>query len=166
MPVPGSAQEFVVDHEAALRDPDALGRCVVILDVVGHIEAVGLGELLALRGVVVTVVTPFALPICLDRETLGYALPRAVRAGMRWRPNTAIAAIGAHEVTLVDVLSRQTETLRGVDSIVIRTHGIADDSLYLALLGRVPELLRIGDAVAVRTCDRAVFDGHLAGRRV
>ena len=166
MPVPGSAQEFVVDHETALRDPDALGRCVVILDVVGHIEAVGLGELLALRGVAVTVVTPFALPICLDRETLGYALPRAVRDGMRWRPNTAIAAIGAHEVTLVDVLSRQTETLRGVDSVVIRTHGIADDSLYLALQGRVPELLRIGDAVAVRTCDRAIFDGHLAGRRI
>ena len=166
MPVPGSQQDFVLDHEAALQRAGALGRRVIILDVVGHIEAIGLGELLARQGVEVNVVTPFPLPICLDRETLGYALPRAVQAGMRWRPNTAIAAIGAHDVTLVDVLSRQTETVTAVDTVVIRTHGVPDDALYLGLQGRVPELLRVGDAVAVRPCDRAIFDGHLAGRRV
>jgi 2,4-dienoyl-CoA reductase-like NADH-dependent reductase (Old Yellow Enzyme family) len=166
MPVPGSQQAFVLDHEAALQRCETLGQRVVVLDVVGHIEAIGLGELLARQGVEVTVVTPFALPICLDRETLAYALPRAARAGMRWRPNTAIAAIGEHQVTLVDVLSRQTEILRDVDTVVIRTHGVADDALYFALRGRVPELLRVGDAVAVRPCDRAIFDGHMAGRQV
>jgi 2,4-dienoyl-CoA reductase-like NADH-dependent reductase (Old Yellow Enzyme family) len=164
MPVPGSEQEFVIDHEDALRRCEQLGRRIVVLDVVGHIEAIGLGELLARRGVEVTVVTPFAMPICLDRETLGYALPRAARAGMRWRPNTAIAAIGEHTVTLVDVLSRQTEIVPDVDTVVIRTHGVADDALYFALQGRVPELMRVGDAVAVRLCDRAIFDGHMAGR--
>jgi 2,4-dienoyl-CoA reductase-like NADH-dependent reductase (Old Yellow Enzyme family) len=164
MPVPGSAQDFVLDHEVALQRADTLGRRVVILDVVGHIEAIGLGELLAQQGTDVTVVTPFPLPICLDRETLGYALPRAVRAGMRWRPNTAIAAIGAHTVTLVDTLSRQTETLDQIDTVVIRTHGVADDALYFALQGRGPEVVRVGDAVAVRQCDRAIFDGHMAGR--
>jgi 2,4-dienoyl-CoA reductase-like NADH-dependent reductase (Old Yellow Enzyme family) len=166
MPVRGSEQDWVLDHERALQQVDALGRRVVVLDVVGHIEAIGLGELLARRRVEVTVVTPFALPICLDRETLGYALPRAVQAGMRWRPNTAIAAIGEHAVTLVDVLSRATEELADVDTVVIRTHGIADDALYFALQGRVPELVRAGDAVAVRLCDRAIFDGHMAGRTV
>jgi hypothetical protein len=69
-------------------------------------------------------------------------------------------------VTLVDVLSRQTEQVADVDTVVIRTHGIADDGLYFALQGRVPEVLRIGDAVAVRTCDRAIFDGHMAGRKI
>ena len=136
MPVPGSEQDFVLDHETALRRAAGLGRRVVILDVVGHIEAIGLGELLARQQVEVTVVTPFPLPICLDRETLGYALPRAVRAGMRWRPNTAIAAIGEHAVVLVDVLSRQMETVDGVDTVVIRTHGVAEDALYFALQGR------------------------------
>jgi 2,4-dienoyl-CoA reductase-like NADH-dependent reductase (Old Yellow Enzyme family) len=166
MPVRGSEQTFVLDHEAALRRADKLGRRVVIFDVVGHIEAIGLGELLARRGVDVSVVTPFALPICLDRETLGYALPRAVRAGMRWRPNTAIAAIGEHAVTLVDVLSQKTETVANVDTVVIRTHGVAEDALYFALRDRVAQVVRVGDAVAVRTCDRAIFDGHMAGRAV
>src|SRR6185369_14809622 len=58
MPVPGSAQDFVLDHEVALQRADTLGRRVVILDVVGHIEAIGLGELLAQQGTDVTVVTP------------------------------------------------------------------------------------------------------------
>ncbi len=164
MPVPGWEQPFVIDHEQALRRPHTLGRRVVVYDVVGHIEAIGLGELLAHLGVEVTVATPFALPMNLDRETIGYALPRAARAGMRWRPNTALVSIGDHEVVLADVLSRQLETCTGIDTVVIRTHGEPDDALYFALQGRVPHLVRAGDAVAVRPADRAIFDGHMAGR--
>jgi 2,4-dienoyl-CoA reductase-like NADH-dependent reductase (Old Yellow Enzyme family) len=166
MPVAGAEQEFVIDHEQALLRAASLGERIFILDVVGHIEGIGLGELLARMGKEVTLAMPFSTPINLERETIGYALPRAAQAGMRWRPNTAVAAIGDHEVTVVDVLSRRVETLRGLDTVVIRTHGVPDDALYFALLGRVPEVIRIGDAVAVRPADRAIFDGHLAGRRV
>jgi NADPH-dependent 2,4-dienoyl-CoA reductase/sulfur reductase-like enzyme len=164
MPVAGSEQSFVVDHETALLQPEQLGTRVLIFDVVGHIEAIGLGELLARRGVEVTVATPFAAPLCLDRETIGYALPRAVKAGMRWRPNTGVLAIGDHAATLVDVYARQPETLAPLDSVVIRTHGVADEALYFALCQRGADVRRVGDAVAVRWADRAISDGHLAGR--
>jgi 2,4-dienoyl-CoA reductase-like NADH-dependent reductase (Old Yellow Enzyme family) len=164
MPIPGAEQPFVLDHEAALARAEHLGRRVIILDVVGHIEAIGLGELLAARGAEATVVTPFPLPMSLDRETIGCALPRAVQAGMRWRPNTTLVAVGDHEVTLVDVFARRPERVAEVDTVVIRTHGVAEDGLYFALRGRVAELVRIGDAVAARTADRAIFDGHIAGR--
>jgi 2,4-dienoyl-CoA reductase-like NADH-dependent reductase (Old Yellow Enzyme family) len=168
MPVPGSDQDWVLDHEGALRralvGDDGLGNRIVVLDAVGHIEAVGLGELLASQGREVTVVTALPSPIALDGETQAAALPRAVRAGMRWRPNTVLAAIGDHEVTLVDTLAGTFEAVADVDTVVIRTHGVPDRTLYEALTGRVPELRRVGDAVAVRTCDRAIFDGHVAGR--
>jgi 2,4-dienoyl-CoA reductase-like NADH-dependent reductase (Old Yellow Enzyme family) len=166
MPIPGSEQSFVIDHERALVHAESLGNRVLILDVVGHIEGIGIGELLAAMGKEVTLAMPFPLPINLERETIGYALPRAVQAGMGWRPNTAVAAIGDRTVTLVDVLSRRPETVRGIDTVVIRTHGVAKDELYFELQGKVPEVIRIGDAVAVRPADRAIFDGHLAGRRV
>jgi len=166
MPVPGSEQDFVLDHEQALLRAEALGARVIIYDVVGHIEGIGLGELLASQGKDVTLVTPFPTPINLDRETVGYALPRAAQAGMQWRPNTALVAIGDRAVTLVDVLSRRTEQMRAIDTVVIRTHGLANDELYFALHGKVAEVLRIGDAVAVRPADRAIFDGHMAGRRL
>ena len=164
MPVPGSDQPFVLDHERALLEADQLGSRIVILDAVGHIEAIGLGELLAHEGVEVTVVTPLPTPMLLDAETMAMALPRMARAGANWRPNTALVSIGDHEVTLIDTLSLAMETLPGVDTVVIRTHGVPEDDLYFALQDRVPEVSRVGDAVAVRLADRAIFDGHRAGR--
>lgn len=172
MPVPGSDQPFVFDHVDALRaalEPEAslddrIGRRVVILDAVGHIEAIGLAELLAGQGRHVNLVTPLPSPIALDFETSAVALPRAVRAGAIWRPNTVIGNIGLHDVLLMDVLSGATETLDGVDSVVIRTHGIAVDDLFHELRSRVDTVIRVGDALAVRYCDRAIYDGHVAGR--
>ena len=163
MPVPGSDQSFVLDHEQALIDADELGARVVVLDTVGHIEAIGLGELLARNGVDVTVACPLPTPMLLDAETMAMALPRMTRAGARWRPNTAMVSIGDHDVTLIDSLSLAMETLP-VDTVVIRTHGLPNEELYFALQGHVPEVLRVGDAVAVRPADRAIFDGHQAGR--
>jgi 2,4-dienoyl-CoA reductase-like NADH-dependent reductase (Old Yellow Enzyme family) len=165
MPVPGSQQDFVFDHERAQREQASLGPRVVIFDVVGHIEGPGLAELLARRGLEVTLVSPLAQPMLLDAETMVHALARPCRAGARWCPTTGIAAIGDHEVTLVHLLSGKAERLERVDQVVIRTHGLPEDSLYHALKGRT-EVIRVGDAVAVRNVDRAVFDGHQAGRRL
>jgi len=164
MPVPGSDRDFVLDHEQALERADALGPRVVILDAVGHIEGLGLGELLAARGVEVVLAIPLPVPMLLDAETLAFALPRAVRAGVEWCPTTALASIGEGEVTLVDLLAVRPRVVRDVDQVVIRTHGVPETALYDALQGRVPELVRVGDAVAVRWADRAIFDGHRAGR--
>ena len=166
LPVPGGEREWVIDHERAIARPETVGARVVILDAVGHVEAIGLAEMLAAMGKEVTLVSPLPQPLALDAETAAMALPRAVRAGATWSPSTALAAVGDHAVTLVDLLAARSRTLAGVDTVVIRTHGLPDDALYFALEGRVPVLLRAGDAVAVRTADRAIFDGHMAGRAV
>ena len=69
-------------------------------------------------------------------------------------------------MTLVDVLSSTMETITGVDTVVIRTNGLPEDSLFRSLRGKVPELHVVGDAVAVRPVDRAVYDGHVAARAI
>lgn len=170
MPVPGSEQDFVLDHVEALRravrDPDSLGRRIVLLDAVGHVQAVGLAEILAVQGREATVVCPLPTLLACDGETQAAVLPRAAQAGVRWRPNTALVAIGDRQLTLADVHSHRLETVTDVDTVVIRTHGLPNDALYHALLDRVAELHRVGDAVAVRPVDRAVFDGHRAGRAI
>lgn len=165
-PVLGWEQDWVLDHVEALERAlvGELGGRIVVLDAVGHIEAIGLGELLASRGEDVTVVTALAAPLALDPETQAAALPRAVRAGVAWRPNTVLGAIGDHEVTLVDALSHAIEQVEAVDWVVIRTHGRPESALLAELEGRVPEVVAVGDAVAVRPADRAVWDGHQAGR--
>lgn len=165
MPIAGSEQDFVVDHEEAQRRAAELGARIVVLDTVGHIEGIGIAELLARGGKQVTLVTTLPTPMLLDRETAGEALPRMCAAGVVWRPNTALIHIGEKQVTLLDVFTRQPEPME-VDTVVIRTHGVPEDALYFALRGKVPQVIRVGDAVAVRTADRAIFDGYLAGREI
>ncbi|HTY19173.1 MAG TPA: FAD-dependent oxidoreductase [Myxococcota bacterium] len=164
--IAGIERELALDHEEALRRADELVGRIVILDAVGHIEGLGLGELLAARGADVTLATPLASPMLLDAETLAAALPRAVRAGVRWRPTHGLLAIGDREVTLLDLLAARPERIEDVDWVVVRTHGLPEERLYFELKGEVPEVVRVGDAVAVRLLDRAIFDGHAAGRRL
>jgi len=176
MPVPGAEQDWVIDHVDALQrvlsDPGALGGKVVLLDGVGHAQAIGLGEMLAAQGVDATCVTTLPVPLALDGETQAAILPRAVRAGMKWRPSTALGFIGDHEVTLVDVLSMEQQVLSDVSTVVIRTNGLPDDRLVHELSQHagggheIPEILVVGDAVSVRPVDRAVYDGHVAGRQI
>jgi NADPH-dependent 2,4-dienoyl-CoA reductase/sulfur reductase-like enzyme len=165
MPIPGADQPWVIDHERALLEAESLGDRVVVVDAIGHIEAIGVGHYLAELGRDVTVVSPLHSPLLLDAETMHKALPRAVRAGVKWRPNTAVVAIDDHQVTVVDVLSYALEQLP-TNHVVIRTHGIPNDALYHTLVGRVAEVRRVGDAVVPRLADRAIYDGHLAGRTV
>ncbi|HSO95759.1 MAG TPA: FAD-dependent oxidoreductase [Acidimicrobiia bacterium] len=168
MPVPGSDADWVLDHVEALRraveDPDSLGSRVVVLDVVGHVQGVGLAELIASQGRDTTLVCPLPVLLACDGETQAAILPRAVQAGVSWRPSTALIGIGDRGITLVDVLSRRMETLDEVDTVAICTNGVPDDTLFHALDGQVAELVRVGDAVAVRPVDRAVYDGHQAAR--
>ena len=170
MPVPGSDVDWVLDVVEALRraehDPESLGARVVVLDVVGHVQGAGVAECLATQGRETTLACPLPVLLACDSETQAAILPRAVQAGVTWRPSTVMVAIGDHTVTLVDVLSRRLETLEDVDTVVIATNGVADDDLFVALDGQVPELTRVGDAVAVRPVDRAVYDGHVAGRAI
>ena len=167
MPVPGYEQDFVIDHIEALQRALAgeLTGKVVLLDAVGHIEAIGLGELLGRQDVDVTV---RHRPV----RARSPSTPRPSRppspapCGPAWpgARTPSLGAIGDHEVTLVDVLSHAIEQITDVDSVVIRTHGRPENALVAELEGKVPEVIAVGDAVAVRPADRAIWDGHQAGR--
>jgi 2,4-dienoyl-CoA reductase-like NADH-dependent reductase (Old Yellow Enzyme family) len=152
-----------LDHITAMLRRDTLGERVLIIDSVGHIEGIGLGDLLAASGRQVTVASPLSTLALLDSATAAGALRRAGRSGVDWRPNTRLTSVENGIARLTDVYSERTTELR-VDDVVMRTHGLPADELYFALNGVVPEVRRVGDAVAVRPADRAIFEGHLVGR--
>ena len=166
LPIAGSEQPWVLTVDDVVADPSRAGPRVVVLDAVGDIQAIGTAELLAAAGRDVIVVSPLPSPMLLDPETMSRALPRMVRAGATWRPNTVIAAIGDHEVTVVDTLARTFDTITDVDTVVIRTHGVAESSLAAALRDEPVEVHVVGDALAARWIDRAIFDGHRVGREL
>jgi hypothetical protein len=52
------------------------------------------------------------------------------------------------------------------DSIVLAMGQKADDELYMSLKGKVKELYRVGDSVAPRKVDMAIWEGHKIGREI
>ena len=66
--------------------------------------------------------------------------------------------------TALKALAEAASEAAEADTVVIRTHGEPRAALYFERLDQVPEVVRIGDAVAVRWADRAIFDGHTAAR--
>ena len=70
------------------------------------------------------------------------------------------------EGLMPDFDPKLVETLAGVDTVVLATGPKANDGLYFALKGEVENLHRIGDCVAPRKLDHAIYEGHLAGREL
>jgi hypothetical protein len=86
---------------------------------------------------------------------------------------------GAQEIKLLSVITSFSDKIAGgfdlltgrtfefpCDTLVSSFGGVADDRLYFELKGTVPDLRRIGDCVAPRTADMAIYDGGKTGRLV
>jgi 2,4-dienoyl-CoA reductase-like NADH-dependent reductase (Old Yellow Enzyme family) len=145
----------VVDAFTALDDPAALGRCVVV-DSDG--TAYASGVVLSLLGGhgEVEVVTAFEslfphVGSGYDRQILLDSL--GAEAGFRRRVQHVAEAWGAGELTVRDALTGARTVVRGVDTIVAVEPRESVLPAGLDVATRV-----IGDALAPRTIDAAIFD--------
>jgi hypothetical protein len=145
----------VVDAFTALDDPAALGRCVVV-DSDG--TAYASGVVLSLLGGhgEVEVVTAFEslfphVGSGYDRQILLESL--GAEAGFRRRVQHVAEAWGAGELTVRDALTGARTVVRGVDTIVAVEPRESVLPAGLDVAARV-----IGDALAPRTIDAAIFD--------
>jgi 2,4-dienoyl-CoA reductase-like NADH-dependent reductase (Old Yellow Enzyme family) len=171
-PIPGADLPLVVDIGTAARrglaDPAALGRSVVLFDLSGDYLAVGLADLLSANGVAVEMVTTQAFVGEYVRASLDgdFVFPRLARAGMRFTPQHAVAAIREGEVDVVGIWGGAVETRAGVDSVVLSLLRTPCDELAVELEQRGLSVTRIGDALAPRRTADAVYDGERAGREL
>ena len=69
-------------------------------------------------------------------------------------------------MALFNLYTGAEETLEGVDTVVLAAGSKADDALYRAFKGRVANVHRIGDCVAPRKLDHAIYEGYIAGREL
>ena len=79
---------------------------------------------------------------------------------------TELVRLGEGSVTLRSTVTGREETREGVDLVVFADTRRAVDDLYKALKGRVGELHAIGDCLAPRTVEQAMYEGHAVGRRI
>ncbi len=158
----------VLSREAA----DGLGERVLLIDYDGHHQATATAEFLAELGKRVHIVTSslFVGAELGPSQDLYLARQRLLTKGVTFTADFAVMEIkhteSGPEVHGFNVYSNQWDVFTGYDSIVTAMGNDADDALYFALKGKVPELYRVGDCVAPRKVDMAVYEGYQAGKRV
>jgi len=166
-----SADPVAIDPRARVFDPvDAMtraaeiGKNVVVVDDSGAYPALGLAEHLVGSGHAVRFVT--LRPMVGDRSVLTndrpFVLGRLTAAKVRFHSSTRLDRIDAGSVTLTDTLHGVTETI-ATDSVVLHLARRSDDSLFHELVTAGHEVVRIGDCLAPREVDDALYEGWRLG---
>jgi pyruvate/2-oxoglutarate dehydrogenase complex dihydrolipoamide dehydrogenase (E3) component len=165
--LPGAEQENVLTVWDVLLESRSVGERVVVLDDDGTRYAAGVTEVLLDRGAQVELVSRWnaLFPATLYTLDMATLYNRLFSKGLRYRLNSWAKAVDGDRVTIFNLYTGSEETI-DTDSVVLATGPKANDELYLALRGRVPNLHRIGDCVAPRKLDHAIYEGELAGREL
>lgn len=170
LPVAGTGLPHVhSSRDIFFLQRDRLGDAALILDDVGHFEALGVAEYLIDQGLKVTYVTrlPGLTPFM---DVIGRTTPimrRVLKGDFKVLTRTRLDEIRQGECVVVPVEGGQPE-VAAANVVVLVTPNRSERSIYDDLRAR-PEcaglsLKLVGDALAPRDLHLAIREGHLAGR--
>ncbi len=166
--LPGAGQDNVLTVWDVLLESRPVGEQVVVLDDDGTRYAAGVAEVLLDRGSRVELVSRWnaLFPFTLYSLDMAILYNRLLSKGLAYRLNSWASAIDGNAVGIFNLYTGAAETIAGVDTVVLATGPVANDGLYLALKGQVERVHRIGDCLAPRKLDHAIYEGELAGREL
>jgi 2,4-dienoyl-CoA reductase-like NADH-dependent reductase (Old Yellow Enzyme family) len=170
--IPGADDGRAVGLDVALerwrRDPTSLGTRVVIVDGVGTFAPFGLAEGLAAGDVDVEVVTPATTlgARAAEQLELPHILPRLRELGVALTLGHHLDEIADRRVVLADVWGGRGRTVAGVDTVVLACARDPRDALYRALVGRVGNVRRVGDALAPRDTAAVIHEAEALARQL
>lgn len=171
-PVGGADGPAVFNVWQVLDGKPELGEKICLIDYDGHHRASATAERLADLGKAVHIITSslFVGAELGPTQDLYLTRQRLLQKGVTFTPDIAVMEVGgeagAKEIKGFNVYSNQWQTWGPFDSIVLAMGQQVDADLYFALKGKVKELYRIGDCVAPRKVDMAIWEGHKTGRSI
>ena len=165
--IPGAASDHVLDPAQAIADPERCGARVVIVDDNGDHLPLGLALLLAGTGRDVAVVSRqlFAGSGLVATGDLGWVFPELRAAGVAVSGQEIAARIAPGAVAVQSVWGGGARTLPA-DTVVLSMLRVADDALHRELAAAGVAATRIGDCLAPREVDDAIYEGVAHGRRI
>ncbi len=155
-----------------LQGKAELGEKVCLVDQDGHHRATSTAEYMADQGKTVHILCSslFVGAELGPLQDLYLTRQRLLQKGCTFTPDTAVISIageaGAKMLQGINVYSNAMGEFGPYDSVVLAIGQEVDDGLYKALKGKVKELHRVGDCVAPRKVDMAIWDGHKVGREI
>jgi 2,4-dienoyl-CoA reductase-like NADH-dependent reductase (Old Yellow Enzyme family)/pyruvate/2-oxoglutarate dehydrogenase complex dihydrolipoamide dehydrogenase (E3) component len=166
--LPGVDEDGVASAWDVLDGTAEAGQRVAVLDDDGGRMTAGVVEVLLDEGRDVELVTRFnalfpATQLTLDMPIL---CGRVLGKGLRYRLHSWARSIESGALRVYDLYTGSEETM-GVDSIVLATGPLPNDGLQAQLRAAgVGEVQCVGDCVAPRKLDHAIYEGYVAGREM
>jgi 2,4-dienoyl-CoA reductase-like NADH-dependent reductase (Old Yellow Enzyme family)/thioredoxin reductase len=164
-PLASGAHGNVVTTWEVIRRSREFGKHVVVLDDDGTRVAAGTAEVLLDAGCEVDLITRFntLFPGTSTTLDMPFVYERLLTKGLRYRLNSWASNLGVATVSIHNLFTGAEDVIADVDTVVLATLPHPNDSLYVALQAAFPKVQRIGDCVAPRKLDHAIYEGFLAG---
>lgn len=162
--IPGLADAHVLDPAAAIAEPERCGDHVVIIDDIGDYLPLGLALLLAETGRRVAVVTRHlhAGSTLTATGDLPFVLPQLGAAGVRVHAQSVVARIEPRSVVVTGAWGGPEESA-AADTVVLAMMRRPETSLHAALTARGVAATQLGDCLAPREVDDAMYEGMKLG---
>jgi len=168
--MPGAEQENVFSVWDILEDKvDVKGKNVLIIDNNAAHEAYATADYIADGGGKVQVVSRLyhtGMDLAPVHDIILY-YRRLLEKGVTFISTHLAKEIKGNKAIIYNVYApTQERTLENIDIFVLAMGKNPNDAIYKELKGKVPELYRIGDCVASRKTQYAIWDGHMIGRKI
>ncbi len=168
-PFSGMGRDNVVNVRDVLLENVTVGKNVVVYCGEYHFQGVTVADTMLDQGKKVEIVTPtfvaapHGFPETLTWLTITMRLHQKNIENIRvW---SSITNVEDGKVQGINLLNQAPFEIP-CDTLISAFGGVADESLYFALKGKVKELHRIGDCVAPRRVEHAIFEGAKLGRLI
>jgi mycofactocin system FadH/OYE family oxidoreductase 2 len=168
-PVPGNyGPPSVLDVWQVLNEEFPVGAKVLFIDENGGHHATATVEFLADQGKKIRMVTS-DLFIGIELGPLGdlyMTRQRLLQKGVTFTTDVIIDEIEGNVVKAREIYTNTSIRFENYNTIILDMGNVAEDGLYKQLKGQIQELHRIGDCVAPRGIDMAIFEGRKVGEKL
>jgi len=166
--LPGAGLPHVFTFYQALAGCEIPGDRVLVVDDTGFHQGAGTAEYLSRLGKKVTLLTPGLYPGQDLMPTMDLPLwyRRALDQGIEMVTSSIVKSIDQNSVTVFNHYTGQEAVLAGITAVVLVGQPRAREEIYHQLKGKVPEIYRVGDCLAPRRVEHAIYDGFKVGRSI
>ncbi|MET0451813.1 MAG: FAD-dependent oxidoreductase [Mycobacterium sp.] len=165
--IPGLADASVMTPAEVLTSPESCGHEVVIVDELGTYAPLGVAEYLADRGHRVRIVSRHMFIGAKTMATLDLPViyPRLANKGVALQPQSFVEQVNADKTAEVMAMWDGSTVQVPADTVVLMMERKPRNELYASLTAAGARTVhRIGDSLAPRDVDAAIYDGERLGR--
>lgn len=166
--LPGAHLPHVMTFYEVLAGREVPGERVLVIDEIGFHQGTGTAEYLAglHKQVIILTAGLYAGPDLMPTMDLPLWYRRALDQGIRMITDTIVRSIDQDNVTIMNHYSGRETVLEDISAVVLVSHPRPREEIYHLLKDKVPEIYRIGDCLAPRRVEHAIYDGFRIGRSI